>query len=135
MKADSLTPSKHISCIIRAEPDRVYDLVADPDKLPKWAQGLAHSEVRREGEDLVVDSPMGEVRVHFVPRNEFRIADHDVTLPSGTKVNNPLRILTHPDGSEVLFTVRQIELTDEEFAQDCARVADDLERLKQLIEH
>lgn len=68
----------------------------------------------------------------FVERNPHRVADHDVTLPSGTTVHNPLRVLAHPDGSEVVFTVRQIELTDEEFDRDCALVADDLARLRAL---
>ncbi len=60
--------------------------------------------------------------------------DHDVTLPSGTTVNNPVRVLAHPDGAEVLFTVRQIELTDEEYERDLRIVADDLKRLKALME-
>lgn len=126
--------SRHISCVIDADPDRVYDVVADPATLPRWAQGLAGSDVRLDGDGLVADSPMGEVRVRFVPHNAYRIADHDVTLPSGTTVNNPLRVLTHPDGSEVVFTVRQIELTDDEFERDCGMVADDLARLKALVE-
>lgn len=126
--------SKHLSCVIHADPDRVYDLVVDPDSLPKWAKGLASAQITRDGDDLLVDSPMGQVRVRFVARNQFGVADHHVTLPSGTVINNPLRVLAHPEGSEVLFTVRQLELTDDEFEHDCAMVAADLERLRLLIE-
>ncbi|MFJ4165560.1 SRPBCC family protein [Microbacterium sp. NPDC089698] len=134
MNTNSHIQSRHVSRVIDAAPDDVYDVLADPGNLPEWARGLASSEVRRDGADLLVDSPMGEVRVHFVPRNPYRIADHDVTLPSGTTVNNPLRVLAHPNGSEVVFTVRQIELTDDEFERDCAAVADDLERLSDMVE-
>lgn len=126
--------SCHLSCVIHASPDLVYEVVADPNQLSRWAEGLARAAVSRDGEDLIVVSPMGEVRVRFVPRNDYGVADHDVTLPSGTRVNNPLRVLAHPQGSEVLFSVRQIELTDDEFERDCAMVAADLERLKDLIE-
>lgn len=126
--------SRHVSCVVHADPARVYDVVADPDQLPRWAAGLALADVTRDGEDLVVASPMGEVRVRFVPRNDLGVADHDVTLPSGTTVTNPLRVVSHPDGSEVVFTVRQLDLTDEEFEADCATVAADLERLKALVE-
>ena len=28
--------------------------------------------------------------------------NHDVTLPDGVTTNNPFRVLTHPDGSELL---------------------------------
>lgn len=112
----------------------MYAFAAEPDNLPRWAAGLTGSEVRRRGDLLVVDSPMGEVTVRFAPRNEFGVVDHDVTLPSGTVVSNPLRVIAHPEGSEVVFTVRQIELTDEEFERDCAMVADDLDRLRQATE-
>jgi len=69
--------------------------------------------------------------VRFVPQNTFGVLDHDVTLPSGTVVTNPLRVVAHPAGSEVIFTVRQIELTDEEFARDIRMVEADLDRLAQ----
>lgn len=77
---------------------------------------------------------MGQVTVRFVPSNDLGVLDHDVTLPSGTTVNNPVRVLAHPNGAEVLLTVRQIELTDEEYERDLRTVADDLKRLKALME-
>lgn len=77
---------------------------------------------------------MGEVRVHFTPRNDLGVLDHDVTLPSGDVVNNPLRVLAHPGGTEVVFTVRQLGASNEEFERDCAAVAADLETLRSLVE-
>jgi len=126
--------SRHLSRVIAASPQSVYAFAADPAHLPLWAAGLARAEVEVRGDALVVQSPMGEVTVRFVPRNDLGVLDHDVTLPSGTVVTNPLRVLPHPDGAEVLFTVRQIELTDEEFERDCQLVAQDLERLRDLLE-
>lgn len=41
--------------------------------------------------------------------------------------------MNHPEGCEVIFTVRQIDLTDEEFERDCGMVAQDLERLRALV--
>lgn len=86
------------------------------------------------GGDLVAASPMGDVRVRFAPPNDFGVLDHDVTLPSGEVVNNPLRVLDHPDGAEVVFTVRQLDASDEDFERDCATVARDLEALRELVE-
>lgn len=126
--------SRHISCVIAASPEAVYAFAADPDNLPKWAAGLAKAAISRDGEDVIVDSPMGRVRVRFVPRNALGVLDHDVTLPTGTTVNNPLRVIAHPEGAEVIFTIRQIELTDDEFDRDCRLVADDLATLKHLME-
>ncbi|MFD1720419.1 SRPBCC family protein [Amnibacterium endophyticum] len=127
-------PSRHVGQVVHADPSAVYDFASDVANLPVWASGLATSGVRVEGDHLVVDSPMGSVRVRFVARNALGVLDHDVTLPSGTVVHNPFRVLPHPDGSELLFTVRQIELTDEEFARDVETVRQDLERLARHIE-
>lgn len=126
--------SRHVSRVISVLPELVYEFASDPENLPKWAAGLAKAEVLREGEVLLVDSPMGKVTVKFVPRNEYGVIDHDVTLPSGTTVTNPVRVLAHPEGSEIVFTIRQIELTDDEFDRDLAMVEGDLDRLKQLME-
>ncbi|MBZ4486693.1 SRPBCC family protein [Microbacterium sp. cx-55] len=125
--------SHHVSRVVRAAPEVVYAYAADIDNLPRWAAGLARASVTRVGDDLVVDSPMGDVRVRFVDRNTLGVLDHDVVLPSGTTVMNPMRVVPHPDGSEVIFTVRQIELTDDEFARDVAMVDADLERLAALV--
>lgn len=126
--------SQHVSRVIAATPQAVYAFAADVDNLPRWAAGLAQADVQRDGDELLVDSPMGQVRVRFVERNALGVLDHDVTLPSGTVVANPLRVVPHPEGSEIIFTVRQIELTDEEFERDVALVAADLDRLAALVE-
>ncbi|KZE98458.1 polyketide cyclase [Rhodococcus sp. EPR-279] len=120
--------------VIRRTPDEVYEFAANPANLPKWAAGLAHSPVTIDGDRLLVDSPMGQVTVRFVSHNDLGVLDHDVTLPSGTVVNNPVRVLSHPNGAEILFTVRQIELSDDEFERDLGMVADDLKRLAELLE-
>ncbi|SMQ57798.1 Polyketide cyclase / dehydrase and lipid transport [Plantibacter sp. VKM Ac-1784] len=125
--------SHHVSRVIGASPEAVYEYASDIDNLPRWAAGLAQAEVVREGDSLFVESPMGRVEVRFVERNRFGVLDHDVTLPSGTVVTNPVRVLAHPEGAEVVFTVRQIELDDDAFARDVAMVAADLERLDRRL--
>ena len=126
--------SRHVSRVIAVPPELVYGFASNPDNLPRWAVGLAMADVVREGDALLVDSPMGTVTVRFAPRNEYGVIDHDVTLPSGTTVTNPVRVLAHPEGSEIVFTIRQIELTDDEFDRDTEMVERDLDRLKQLVE-
>ena len=128
--------SRHISTVIRASRDAVYDFARDPANLPRWAAGLAQGEVERADDGgLVVDSPMGRVAVAFVPHNAYGVLDHDVTLPSGEVVTNPARVLVHPEGAEVVFTLRQGTASDEELEHDATLVAADLARLKALVEH
>lgn len=125
--------SRHLSVVVPGiTADAVYRFAGDPDNLPSWAAGLA-SGVRRDGELLVVDSPMGKVTVRFAESNAFGILDHEVRLPDGTAVDNPLRVLSHPLGAEVVFTVRQRDLSDEDFDTDCAAVQADLDRLRGLL--
>lgn len=126
--------NRHLSQVIAASPETVYEFASNPENLREWAAGLAQSDVTREGDVLRVDSPMGRVTVKFVSHNDYGVIDHDVILPSGTTVTNPVRVLAHAEGSEVVFTVRQIELTDEEFERDCRMVDEDLQSLQQLLQ-
>lgn len=125
--------SRHVSVIIKRSPSDVYDVARDSGRLPDWAAGLAGGAATVDDGHLVVDSPMGRVRVRFAERNELGVLDHEVTLPDGTTVYNPLRVLPHRDGAEVVFTLRQLT-ADDDLEQDAAAVMQDLGRLKDLLE-
>ena len=128
--------SQHISIGIDRPASEVYAVAADPLNLPRWAAGLAGSEVERDGDRWFTDSPMGRVTFTFAPRNDFGVLDHDVTLPSGETVHNPLRVIGDGDGCEVVFTLRRRPgMSDEELARDAEAVAKDLEALKALVEN
>ncbi len=78
---------------------------------------------------------MGRVAFAFVPRNEYGVLDHDVTLPSGESVYNPMRVIADGTASEVVFTLRrQPDMTDDAFARDADAVATDLAALKRVLE-
>jgi hypothetical protein len=126
--------SRHVSRVISASPQIVYDFAANVDNLPKWAAGLAQTEVTREGGTLWVESPMGRVSIRFIAPNDFGVLDHDVTLPSGVTVTNPVRVIAHPEGAEIVFTARQFDLTDDEFDRDTRLIGEDLDRLRRLVE-
>jgi hypothetical protein len=127
-------PARHVSQSIARSPEDVYAYASDPHHLAKWAAGLA-GEVRFEGEELVASGPLGDVHVRFAEKNELGVLDHVVTLPDGTKVLNPVRVVPNGDGSEVVFTVLQRAGTsDADFERDVAAVAKDLRMLKTLLE-
>ena len=126
---------QHISIYIDRRPNEVYEFVSDPRNLPRWAAGLARSEVKRDGDEWIVDAPFGKVRVKFAEQNTFGVMDHDVTLESGITVHNPMRVIPNGEGSEFLFTlIRQPRMSDEQFAKDKAVVERDLRTLKDLLE-
>ena len=63
------------------------------------------------------------------------MADHEVTLPDGTTVQNALRVVPNGDGAEVMFTLlRQPSMSDADFEADAAHVRKDLDRLKSILE-
>ena len=127
--------SRHVSIVIAAEPAAVYAFASDPANLPRWAAGLSGS-VAHVGGRWRAESPMGTVTVTFAPANEWGVLDHDVELLSGEVTHNPLRVTAHPDGAEIVFSLRRAHgVDDEEFERDAAMVTADLARLRQLLEH
>jgi hypothetical protein len=126
--------TRHLSTVVAADPKRVYAFAGDPRNLARWASGLGAAVDEGDGR-LVVDGPLGRVTVRFAPANEFGVLDHDVELPSGETVHNPVRVLAHPAGAEVVFTLRRLDgVSAEEFESDASTVAADLERLRELAE-
>lgn len=127
--------SRHISSQIDRLPRDVYEFAANPANLPAWAAGLASGVEQVDG-DWVTESPMGRVVVAFTAANSYGVLDHDVRLPSGETVYNPMRaIADDADGCEVVFTVRRRPgMTDADFERDADTVAADLARLKRVLE-
>ena len=85
--------STHVSTTIERSADEVYAYASDPRNLSAWAAGLAERDARLVDGDWVIESPMGRVVVAFAPPNPYGVLDHDVTLPSGETVSNPVRVI------------------------------------------
>ena len=125
----------HVSVAIARAPADVYEFASDPTNLPRWAAGLARSEVRRDGDSWIVDAPFGTARVRFAERNALGVMDHDVELESGVTVHNPMRVVRNGEVSEFVFTlIRRPGMSDAQFAQDRAAVENDLRTLKEILE-
>src|SRR4030043_2276999 len=132
-KETSMTfKSQHISASINRPAAQVYEFASNPENLPKWAAGLSGS-IKNVNGDWIAESPMVRVKVKFADKNKFGILDHDVTLPSGAKVYNPMRVFPNNDGSELIFTLyRRPDMSEQMFAEGGAAVAMGLGELKTL---
>jgi uncharacterized protein YndB with AHSA1/START domain len=129
-----MSESLHLSTHIARPAAEVYAFAADPAHLPEWAAGLSGAIEQRDGRWFAV-APMGEVEVRFVEANPYGVLDHDVTLPDGTTVTNPMRVIADGDECEVVFTLRRgPSTTDEELAADERAVRADLATLRELLE-
>ena len=130
----STMPARIIHCSIDRNWRDVYDFAGKPENMPLWASGLA-SGLDRDGSDWVAHGVLGDVRVSFVPPNEFGVIDNTVTIESGLRVYNALRIVPNGDGCEVMFTLLKLPgMTDAQFAADAAHVEKDLGTLKSFME-
>jgi hypothetical protein len=130
----TLLEVRHISVSIDRSPQDVYGFASKMENLPKWATGLGKNFRNVDGE-WIADSPTGPVKVRFVRRNDFGILDHDVVLPSGAIIHNPIRVLPNGTGSEVTFALfRQSGVSPQKFAEDAKWVEKDLGLLKSHLE-
>jgi hypothetical protein len=126
--------SRHLSETIARDPADVYAYVSDPRNLPAWASGLSTTISQVDGE-WVAESDLGRVTVRFAPDNPFGVLDHVVTLPDGTAVTNPLRVVANGSGSDVVFSLFRAPGVDPDALEaDAATIVRDLARLKELLE-
>jgi Polyketide cyclase / dehydrase and lipid transport len=124
----------HLGVRIARPAAAVYAFASDPANLPRWASGLG-SAVEQVGGQWFADSPMGRVGFTFVPPNDHGVLDHDVALPDGTIVRNPMRVIADGPSCDVVFTLRRRpDMDDAAFAGDAAAVTRDLEALKHVVE-
>ena len=122
--------AKHISVSIERRAAEVYEFASNPENLPRWAGGLSGS-IKNVDDEWIAEAPMGTVKVNFAEKNKFGILDHDVTLSSGTKFYNPMRVFPNNDGSEIVFTLYRLAgMSDQKFADDAGSVERDLNKLK-----
>ena len=126
--------SKQISAWIDRQAADVCEYASDPAHLPDWAPGLGSSVENVDGR-WFVETESGRVGFAFVERNTFGVLDHEVTLPSGEVIYNPMRVIPDGDGCEVVFSLRRLpDMSDDDFARDAGLVQADLTRLKHVLE-
>lgn len=133
-KEKSIFRSGHISVSINCPVNDVYEFASNAQNLPKWATGLSNS-IKKAGNEWIAESSMGIIKIKFAEKNKLGILDHDVTLPSGEKIYNPMRVFPNNNGSEIIFTLYQRPgMSDKMFTEDAEIVKRDLEKLKKLLE-
>jgi hypothetical protein len=127
--------SRHISIRIHKPASEVYAFTWEPQSFTKWAAGLA-SGLTPDGDQWIAHGPGGDVQVRFSPKNDFGVLDHWVTLPDGTELYMPLRVVANGEGAEVGMTLYRppTMYDDAAFDRDAAAVGRDLAKLKALLE-
>jgi hypothetical protein len=122
----------HISILARWRD--VIAFLVDVRNWKTWAPWI-RSVSRSSGGDWTLDTDAGPMKVHFVEQNALGVLDHEVTLASGVRVLNSMRVLPNGSGSELVMVVFQSpEASTEQFERDVQAVRDDLARIKNVAE-
>jgi hypothetical protein len=130
----TLFETRPITVSIARSAVEVYAFACQPESFPKWAAGLG-AGLTRDGYRWIAHGPDGDVEVRFSPENAYGVLDHWVTLPDGTELSIPLRVVENGDGAEVTLTLfRAPGMDDATFERDQGMVAKDLAKLKALLE-
>ena len=115
-------------------PQDVYSFASDAGNLPAWASGIGDTIEFVDGE-WVVDSPGGRLEIAFASPNPYGVLDHVVTMNTGERFYNPMRVIESGEGSEVVFSLYRVPgVSEEEYETDAATIAKDLATLKRLLE-
>ena len=122
----------HVS--ILAPPGDVIALLVDVHNWTTWAPWI-RSVTRSSERGWTLETDAGRMSASFVEQNPLGVLDHEVTLPSGVRILNSMRVLPNDSGSELVMVVFQSpEASTEEFERDIEAVRNDLARIKTLSE-
>jgi hypothetical protein len=128
------TQVRTLSIGIARDSATVYAYASLPENLPHWATGLGMG-ISRNGDHWLIKTPQGDLRLDFTPQNGLGVLDHTVTLPDGSEVYVPMRVVPNGAGSEVSLTLfRQPEMDDAAYERDAQTMRADLEKLKAVLE-
>ncbi len=130
----STSHARHIGVTIERPAEEVYAFLAEPLNFPKWAEGLGTNFSHVEGMTWRADTPMGRMRILFSEPNHHGVLDHAVIPENGPAMHNPMRVMANGGGAEIVFTLFQRDMSDDEMARDALMVTRDLAALKALLE-
>ncbi|NML90442.1 polyketide cyclase [Sphingobium sp. TB-6] len=129
-----MLPARTYSISINRDWQALYEAIWRPEVFPKWASGLAESDLRQEGDKWLADGPEGPITIRFTPHNDYGVMDHFVDTGDGKEIHVPLRVIRNGDGAEVMLTLfRQPGMDDEMFARDAKWITRDLRALKNFV--
>ena len=122
------------SISIEASPARVFQIVADPRNLPRWAVGFARS-VRQENGRWYVQTGGGEVPLRMETDATRGIVDFWLSVAPGREILAASRVVARGPASEYTFTqFRAPDMPAEAFAKNVSAVRHVLRVLKAVAE-
>jgi hypothetical protein len=120
MRADTQTIT------ISASREAAFAFLANPENLPRWAVGFAR-DIRREGEDWIVQTAAGEMPIRVLADAERGTIDFAMSVAPDLEAVAYSRVLPNESGAEYVFTQFQLSgMPDEVFASQQTALAEEL---------
>lgn len=124
------------SVTIESAPEHVFEFVADPANLPKWAIGFC-KQIRQEedGTWIVTTGSGDEIAIRTASSPELGVVDSYMSPAPGVEVPAATRVVPNGVGAEYVFTMFQPPgMPDEVFEQQIAELGRELVVLKAHLE-
>jgi hypothetical protein len=123
------------SVSIKAPADLVFEFVADPENLPRWAVGFCRSIRPGTNGEWVVSTSQGDISVRYVADPALGVVDFHMFPAPGVEAIAFSRVLPSGDGAEYVFTQLQpIGMPDEAFEGQVRALIEELQLLKGLLQ-
>ncbi|HEX6049919.1 MAG TPA: SRPBCC family protein [Gemmatimonadaceae bacterium] len=121
---------------LAAPPHDVFEFVADPENLPRWAVGFCRSIRRDEtsADHWVVTTGTGDIIVRYVTDRAAGVIDFHLSLAPGFESVAYSRVVPNADGAEYIFTQLQPPgMPDEVFEAQVEALREELIVLQALV--
>lgn len=118
---------------IEAHAVQVFQFLADPENLPRWAVGFCRS-IRRDGGRWIAQTAQGDVGIRYVTDPTLGVIDFCISQAPGAEVVAHSRVVPNGDGAEYVFTQFQAPgMPDDVFEANVAALKEELIVLKALM--
>ena len=128
MKSDTQTS------VIEVSPKGLFEFLAAPENLPKWAVKFCHTIRPKDKKWWSVQGCMGEIPIRYEADRNSGVIDYHVSTPNG-EVVIPTRVVPVGTGAAYIFTQFQPpDMPDETFRGQVESLKEELRILKRLME-
>ena len=135
-KVDNKMRSNTQTVTIHRNAHDVFEFIAQPENLPKWAIYFCQSIEKADADWWTVTSPEGRTfKLRFIIDRSAGVIDMHISPRAGIEVVVPTRVVPNADGAEYIFTQFQLPgQPDEQFQAQVAGIPDEFAMLKQMLE-
>ncbi len=125
--------SNTVNVRINVSPGHLFEFLADPNNLPKWAVGFCRA-IRRDGDRWSVQTSHGEVIVRYVTQAGLGVIDFYISPAPRIEMAAFSRVVPNGDGAEYVFTQFQVPgMPDDVFEAQVIALREELVVLKALM--